>query len=120
MTIKTQFTVEALVIRGDGIPDGDLVTKYVNGKVKERLFIPFAKMKVILKKTTQDSNNIDKKGKSEKFVYVSVPQNMGDSEKRLIVQSGSKLGHYIKQGGLEEIGAVMVNGLLKILMMMFV
>ena len=130
---KTQYTVEALVVRGDGIPDGDLVTKYVNGKVKERLFIPFSKMKVTLKeqtrtdtlkehekeKTRPGTRKHELKGKKEKIVYVKVPEDIGATDKRVVVQSSSKLGQYIKQGGFEEIGAMMVTGILKVLMFLF-
>lgn len=140
---KTQYTVEALVVKGDGIPDGDLVTKYVNGKVKQRLFIPFSKMKVTLKEQQSKSKastkdvpdrtrsksskcntcdgtlRTESTGKREKVVYVKVPDNIGETDKRVVVQGSSQLGRYIKQGGFEEIGAMMVSGLLKVLMFLF-
>ena len=39
MVKKVQYTIEPIDVDGDGIPDGDLVSKYVNGKLMSRKFV---------------------------------------------------------------------------------
>ena len=43
--IQTSYAVEKIDKDGDEISDGDLVTKYVNGKIVARKFVPLKDIK---------------------------------------------------------------------------
>ena len=45
-----RYTVEPIDIDADGVPDGDLVTKYVNGVVESKRFVPLETLKKQIKK----------------------------------------------------------------------
>jgi hypothetical protein len=41
---NVQFTVEPVDVDGNGVKNGDLITKYVNGRVDSRKVVPVAKI----------------------------------------------------------------------------
>ena len=118
---KVQYTVEPIDIDGDSIPDGDLVTKYVNGKVESRKFVPLTK----LKKIAQDANNSAREnagptGKTprtpggSKIVYKNMP-DVQNTDKPVMVADQTGFGQYIKAGAGLQAGSMateaVVNGL---------
>ena len=94
---KIQFVVEPLVVKGDGVPDGDLITKYVNGKVKERMFVPFAKVRGLVKgtkSTGKEDGVIRGVTKKDKVVYVKVP-DIQSTDKTVICGFNSFAGIHL-------------------------
>ena len=104
MVKKEQYTVESIDVDGDGIPDGDLVTKYVNGKVISRKFVPLSKLKNIAKniKTVQNQN-VKTVSKSPKMIYKNIPP-VQDTNKPVLVQDTTGFAQYIKAGAGHEAG----------------
>lgn len=120
---KVQYTVESIDIDGDGIPDGDMVTKYVNGKVHSRKFVPLSKMKQISKdvnkitkkdtpKTTkpktESSSLRSPKEAKEKIVYKNIP-DVADTQKPVLIQDTTGFGQYVKAGAGMAVGSAAVN-----------
>jgi hypothetical protein len=95
---KEQFTVEPIDIDGDNIPDGDLVTKYVNGKVVSRKFVQLKKLEAIADgvNTTANASSTNTRG-ANKFVYKQMP-NITETEKPVLVQDSTGFAQYMKMG----------------------
>lgn len=106
MAKKVQYTIEAIDVDGDGVQDGDLVTKYVNGKIHSRKFVPLAQLKKKLKQTNLKPSIGEK---PQKLVYKQVPQNMENTSKPVIIQESTNFGQYVKAGAGMTVGSLAVN-----------
>lgn len=117
MPRKEQYTVEAIIVEGDGIPDGDLVTQYVNGKVKVRMFVPVKRLQVLVR---THSISLGKTTKKEpRFVYQKLPA-IESTDKQVLVQGSSKFGQHIHKGAGEQAGAIGASALIQALCSLFV
>jgi hypothetical protein len=115
MSSKATYAIEKLDIDGDGFPDGDLVTKYVNGKIVARKFVPLKKMKTIAKKVVKNSEMTStKKIKlySRNKIQKSASQaSEGVKTDKVVVQNESSFGQYVKMGAGLEVGKLGVDAL---------
>lgn len=107
---KVQYTVEAIDIDGDNIPDGDLVTKYVNGKVVSRKFVPLKKLKKAVKdaQAQQMANNAPPTPRTpggSRIVYKNMP-NVQDTDNPVMVADQTGFGQYIKAGAGLQAGSM--------------
>lgn len=112
---KVQYTVEAIDIDGDNIPDGDLVTKYVNGKVVSRKFVPLKKLKKVVKdaQAQQQANNsmglnapaTPRTPGGSRMVYKNMPA-VEDTDKPVMVADQTGFGQYIKAGAGLQAGSM--------------
>jgi len=105
---KVQYTVEPIDVDGDNIPDGDLVTKYVNGKVASRKFVPLSTLKKTFKSKQVPT---EKQGKKEKIVYKTVPKDISSTDKPVVIQDGTGFGQYVKAGAGATLGSLAVSKL---------
>jgi hypothetical protein len=124
MPKKEQYTVEAILVEGTGVPDGDLVTRYINGKVNARMFVPAKTLKVILKDRDGPAAAKPSVGKkpsaaASKFIYARMPTMDAANQKAVIVQDKSNMGQLVRTGAAEEVGAVIVTVLFKALASLF-
>ncbi len=95
-TGKVHYTFEPLDTDGDGVPDGDLVTKYVDGKVDGRpKFVPLDTMK---KKIAEENQKAPQTGAP---VAVS-----GDVNSPVQISDQTSFGQYVKQGAGTALGAI--------------
>lgn len=101
MVKKVQYTIEPIDVDGDGIPDGDLVSKYINGKLLSRKFVPLTKLKKIVDNSS--SNVQDNLSKKSKVIYKNLP-NVQDTNKPVLVQDTTGFAQYIKQGAATQAG----------------
>lgn len=108
MPSKVQYTIEPIDVDGDNIPDGDLVTKYVNGKVASRKFVPISTLKKALKTKPTPPVKQDKK---EKIVYKTVPKDISSTNKPVVIQDGTGFGQYVKAGAGATLGSLAVSKL---------
>jgi hypothetical protein len=102
---KVQYTIEPIDIDGDNIPDGDLVTKYVNGKVVTRKFVPLKKLKKVVKeaaaKIAKTQGQSQAAPRTPQMVYKNMPA-VDQTDKPVMVADQTGFGQYIKAGaGLE-------------------
>lgn len=108
---KVQYTVEAIDIDGDNIPDGDLVTKYVNGKVVSRKFVPLKKLKKAVKdaQVQQMANDAapatPRTPGGTRIVYKNMP-NVQDTNNPVMVADQTGFGQYIKAGAGLQAGSM--------------
>jgi hypothetical protein len=111
---KVQYTVEAIDIDGDNIPDGDLVTKYVNGKVVSRKFVPLKKLKKVVKEAQAQqqqqlqANNAPATPRTpggSRIVYKNMPQ-VQDTNNPVMVADQTGFGQYIKAGAGLQAGSM--------------
>jgi hypothetical protein len=123
---REQYTVEPIDVDGDGIPDGDMVTKYVNGKVVSRKFVPMKKIQQIVAKSmassAASSASRPKKARAppsatQGMVYASwaglgggcaptykrLPE-VQESNKPVLVQDSTGFAQYVKAGAGMEAG----------------
>lgn len=125
---KVQFTVEPIDVDGDNIPDGDLVTKYVNGKAVSRKYVPLKKLKKIVDNAqeyaTAMENNVNNRSKSTgktprtpggtRIVYKNMP-DVENTDKPVMVADQTGFGQYIKAGAGLQLGSMateaVVNGI---------
>ena len=103
MVKKVQYTIEPIDVDGDGIPDGDLVSKYVNGKLMSRKFVALTKLKKIADNSSSKSNVQDNSSKKSKVIYKNLP-NVQDTDKPVLVQDTTGIAQYIKQGAATQAG----------------
>lgn len=101
MVKKEQYTIESIDVDGDGIPDGDLVTKYINGKVVSRKFVPLTKLKKIA--ANIQNQNVKTPKSAPKMVYKNIPQ-VQDTNKPVLIQDKTGFAQYIKAGAGHEAG----------------
>ena len=116
---KIQYTIEQLDVDGDGAYDGNLVTKWRDGKVVARKFVPFEKLKALTEKEMMKAEPAaspqKKKGAktpSSIAFRERIPQHVEKVDKPLIVQNHSSFGEYIKAGAGISLGMHAVSGLL--------
>lgn len=109
---KVQYTVEAIDIDGDNIPDGDLVTKYVNGKVVSRKFVPLKKLKKAVKDAQAHQQNANDAAPATprtpggtRIVYKNMP-NVQDTNNPVMVADQTGFGQYIKAGAGLQAGSM--------------
>lgn len=110
---KIQYTVEAIDIDGDNVPDGDLVTKYVNGKVMSRKFVPLKKLKKAVKdaQAQQQQSAVNSATPTPRtpggtrIVYKNMP-NVQDSNQPVMVADQTGFGQYIKAGAGLQAGSM--------------
>jgi hypothetical protein len=98
-------------VDGDGIIDGDLVTKYVDGKIAGHKFVKSEKLKnMVVKNNSAPKHSIQSKPR----VYKNMPQ-VQNTNNQVMVQDKTEFGQYLKQGlGLGigmEAGKTLVDGL---------
>jgi len=103
MVKKEQYTIEPIDVDGDGIPDGDLVSKYVNGKLISRKFVPLTKLKKIADNSSSKTNVQNNSSKKSKVIYKNLP-NVQDTDKPVLVQDTTGIAQYIKQGAATQAG----------------
>lgn len=109
---KVQYTVEAIDVDGDNIPDGDLVTKYVNGKVVSRKYVPLKKLKKVVHDAELANENANvSRGATPRtpggtrIVYKNMP-NVQDTDRPVMVADQTGFGQYIKAGAGLEAGRI--------------
>jgi hypothetical protein len=110
------YSVEAIDVDGDGVPDGDLVTQYVNGKVVSRKFVPHKKMKQIANKAIKAAKQPATPGQPQtpqqrkRLIYKSVPQ-VPDPQKNgpVMVADQTGFAQYLKMGAATQAGALATN-----------
>jgi hypothetical protein len=115
MPQRTQYTVEAILIEGDGVPDGDLVTKYVNGKVKARMFVPVKSLQVLVR---THSLSMGVTVPKQRIVYAKIPP-IETNDKQVVVQGTSKFGQLVQKGGGEQAGAMGMTAIVQALVALF-
>ena len=106
---KTSYTIEKIDINGDRIPDGDLVTKYVNGKIVARKFVPLKDIKKLAKKKNTLQTPVKEKIKLYSIKNLQQTANQGDN--KVVVQNESSFGQYVKMGAGIEVGKLGVDAL---------
>jgi hypothetical protein len=120
-----KYTIEAIDVDGDGIPDGDLVTQYKNGKIVGRKFVAANKLKRLVDDQVRVQHNVQDMAarrlpKSNNISFRNaIPQNMAQTNQPIVVQNRSSLGEYVKAGAGVTIGSIAVSGLLSGLAALF-
>lgn len=115
---KVQYTVESIDVDGDNIPDGDLVTKYVNGKVVSRKFVPLAKLKQVVKEAEAEAKVAEAKTASSssrtpsgtRMVYKNMP-SVDKTDKPVVVAEQTGFGQYLKAGAGTEAGRLITDAI---------
>ena len=104
------YTVEAIDVDGDGIPDGDLVTMFSNGKVVSRKFVPHEKMKQIAEQAAQQPPT-PKAGRQKRLIYKNVPATAPDPQRNgpVMVADQTGFAQYIKMGAATQAGSLATN-----------
>lgn len=114
---KVQYTVEPIDIDGNSTPDGDLVTKYVNGKVVSRKFVPHKKMKQIAQEAVSNAatgNPQPSKAPTprtpggSRIVYTNMP-DVEKTEKPVMVSDKTGFGQYVKAGAGITAGSMLTE-----------
>lgn len=116
-TSKVQYTVTPLDVDGDGIPDGDLVTKYVNGKVETSKYVPLKKLKSEYKKAVASASKPktrtvaaqEPQASQKQVVYRNMPQDIQQSNNTVMVSDQTGFGQYVKQGAGFAVGGLAVD-----------
>ena len=118
-----QYTVEAIDVDGDGITDGDLVTKWrlkKNGTrtLVQHKFVPSEKIKAIVQKaatataakatTPQTKTKATAKPAILK-TYKGAVAPAAQEQQILQVQDRTKFGQYIKMGAGLEVGRIAID-----------
>jgi hypothetical protein len=115
---QIQYAIEAIDVDGDGIPDGDLVTQYKNGKIVARKFVPTTKIKKLVESQVKAQDTVQQISakripKSRNVaVRAQIPENMASTQQAIVVQNRSGFGEYVKAGAGVSLGAVAVSGLM--------
>lgn len=122
-----QYTVKRLDLDGNGTGDHNLVTMFVNGKVADAKVITTnaiinntaARLHNPLNKNKKQNTNATQPmvaAQATKIVYRNMPQ-VQNSNKPIIIQEKSSLGHYFKTGlGVgagASLGSMAVGGLVQ-------
>ena len=105
------YTVVTIDVDGDGIPDGDLVTKFVNGKVVSRKFVPHQKMKQIVDNAAAQQPQTPKTGRQKRLIYKNVPATAPDPQRNgpVMVADQTGFAQYIKMGAATQAGSLATN-----------
>lgn len=107
MKKNDQYTIEAIDVDGDGVPDGDLITKISKGKIVSRKFVPYKKLKEIAD-TVKTSGKVVGAKKLKIQKKRPLPTNEPVTNP-VIVQDQTTFGQLIKQGAGREIGKISVD-----------
>jgi hypothetical protein len=100
-TGKVHYTFEPLDTDGDGVPDGDLVTKYVDGKVEGRpKFVPLDTMKKKIDEVNQNAPHMATGPR------VAVSGQNQDVNSPVQIADQTSFGQYVKQGAGTALGAI--------------
>ena len=104
------YTVEAIDVDGDGVPDGDLVTMFANGKVVSRKFVPHQKMKEIADNAATLQPATPKAGRQKRLIYKNVPA-VPDPQRNgpVMVADQTGFAQYIKMGAATQAGSLATN-----------
>lgn len=116
---KVQYTVTPLDVDGDGVADGDVITKYVNGVVETSKYVPLKKMKSEFKKAVTAASKpkagnpvasgVDKTPSQKQVVYKNMPQDIQQSNNTVMVSDQTGFGQYVKQGAGFAVGGLLVD-----------
>jgi hypothetical protein len=112
---KIQYTVTPLDIDGDGIADGDVITKYKDGVVETSKYVPLKKLKNEMKKAVTEvskstTESQKPKPQSQKqVVYKNMPQDIQQSNNTVFVSDQTGFGQYVKQGAGFAVGSLAVD-----------
>jgi len=107
MVATFQYTIEKLDVDGDGIPDGDLVTKWKLNRKGEKVLV--SRKFVAIKKIKEIVDNIPQtKAKVKKII---VRKTISQSTTPVQVQDKTQFVQYIKQGAGTEVGRIAVDSL---------
>lgn len=120
---KVRIEVKKIDIDGDGIPDGDLVIKYIGDKEVGSKFVASDKMVKIAKKAItqakieQENTSTKEKPMKQKIVYKSIPLRPPGSQEATVqaplqVQEQTSFGQYIKAGAGMTVGSIAVTSLM--------
>lgn len=101
-----KFRVEKLDINGDGIPDGDLVIRYVNGKEAGKQFVPFDKLKKIVDNSIV---NAPLKKTEQLKVYKTRLPTPQQQKQPVVIENETSMLHYVKAGFGLNLGAQAAN-----------
>ena len=121
-----QYTVEAIDVDGDGIPDGDLVTKWRLKKdgtrtVVQHKFVPSEKIKAIVQKAanatatataatatkTKASKTKAKPAMLKTYKGAVAPAAL--EQQPVQIQDRTKFGQYVKMGAGLEVGRIAID-----------
>lgn len=109
---KVQYTIEPIDIDGDNKIDGDLVTKYINGKVASRKFVPLKKLKKIVENAAATPKTpttpTSRTPGGSRIVYKNIP-DINKTDKPILVADQTGFGQYIKAGAGMEAGRVITD-----------
>lgn len=106
---RIHYIIEKLDVDGDGIPDGDLVKKYVGNKLVSQKFVPVARIKKIVRNAQLKSNS-NASPAQERIVYQRSPSKP-PADKPVVIQSDTHFGHYVKAGAGLTVGSMAIEGL---------
>lgn len=110
------YTVEAIDVDGDKVPDGDLVTQWKNGKVVSRKFVAYKKMQEVTNQILAAPRVAKKKAiKVTKRRPVVTPS----AENRVVVQDDTGFMQLVKQGAGREAGSIAINSAVDVLKGLF-
>ncbi len=124
---KVHFTVESIDVDGDSIPDGDMVSKYVDGVLVSRKFVPLTKLKRIARNAAAKSRSSSRPPRNAppnapRNAPPNAPRNARANaapDNRVIVQEDTGFGQYIKAGAGMEAGRVATDAVVDGLMGLF-
>lgn len=109
------YTVEAIDVDGDKVPDGDLVTQWKNGKVVSCRFVAYKKMQEVTNQILAAPRVAKKKAiKVTKRRPVVTP-----GEHRVIIQDDTKFMQLVKQGAGRQLGSLAIDTAVDVLKGLF-
>jgi hypothetical protein len=107
MVKQTRYVVKSVDQDGDGIPDYNIIERYVDNKLIDYKVVPIEKLKKIASKikVPKEVSKVPK----QKVVYSKIP---AETDAPLVVQNQSSFGQYVKAGAGMKLGAVAMDGLI--------
>ena len=124
-TPKIQYTVTPLDIDGDGIADGDVITKYKDGVVETSKYVPLKKLKNEMKKAVTKVSKLKTETPGQKtlsqkqVVYKNMPQDIQQSNNTVFVSDQTGSGQYVKQGAGFAVGGLAVDAAVNVVSGLF-
>jgi hypothetical protein len=116
---KVQYTFEKVDNDGDGVPDGDIVTKYVDGVISERKYIPLKMLKAQLKKEVAKAKPAKKRAATAAAPQVAQAQqaptiysdapSVQQTNSPVIISDQTSFGQFVKQGAGTALGSIATN-----------